>query len=62
MRRLVDDDVRSRLTQVDTRGFKKRNLRLPHAVEELTSRKSATKIPEVLERLKCQFPPLAGVY
>jgi hypothetical protein len=57
MRRLVDDDVRSRLTQVDARGLKKRNLRLPHAVEELTSRKSATEIPEVLERMKCTFPP-----
>lgn len=57
MRRLVDDDVRSRLTQVDARGLKKRTLRLPHAVEELTSRKSATEIPEVLERMKCKFPP-----
>ena len=57
MRRLVDDDVRSRLTQVDARGLKKRNLRLPQAVEELTSRKSATEIPEVLERMKCKFPP-----
>jgi hypothetical protein len=56
MRRLVDDDVRSRLTQVDARGLRKRNLRLPHAVEELTSRKSATEIPEVLERMKCTFP------
>ena len=56
-RRLVDDDVRSRLTQVDARGLKKRNPRLPHAVEELTSRKSTTEIPEVLERMKCQFPP-----
>ena len=58
MRRLVDDDVRSMLTQVDSRGLKKRTLRLPHAVEELTSRKSATEIPEVLERMKCTFPPL----
>jgi hypothetical protein len=57
MRRLVDDDVRSRLTQVDARGLKKRNLRLPQAVEELTSRKSATEIPEVLNRMKCMFPP-----
>jgi len=57
MRRLVDDDVRSRLTQVDARGLKKRNLRLPQAVEELTSRKSAIEIPEVLERMKCKFPP-----
>lgn len=58
MRRLVDDDVRSRLTQVDARGLKKRTLRLPHAVEELTSRKTAVEIPEVLERMKCKFPPL----
>ncbi len=57
MRRLVDDDVRSRLTQVDARGLKKRTLRLPHAVEELTSRKSAVEIPEVLERMKTRFPP-----
>jgi Helicase conserved C-terminal domain len=57
MRRLVDDDVRSRLTQVNARGLKKRNLRLPHFVEELTSRKSAIEIPEVLERMKCRFPP-----
>jgi hypothetical protein len=33
MRRLVDDDVRSLLTQIGSRGLKKRNLRLPHAVE-----------------------------
>jgi hypothetical protein len=57
MRRLVDDDVRSLLTQIGSRGLKKRNLRLPHAVEELTSRKSATEIPEVLERMKVKFPP-----
>jgi hypothetical protein len=58
MRRLVDDDVRSRLTQVEKRGLKKRNLRLPMAVEELTSRKSATDIPSLLERMKQKFPPL----
>ncbi|MGC4048335.1 MAG: helicase-related protein [Paludibaculum sp.] len=57
MRRLVDDDVRSLLTQIGSRGLKKRTLRLPHSVEELTSRKSATQIPEVLERMKCKFPP-----
>jgi hypothetical protein len=57
MRRLVDDDVRSLLTQIGARGLKRRNLRLPQAVEELTSRKSAVEIPEVLERMKCKFPP-----
>lgn len=56
MRRLVDDDVRSLLTQIGSRGLKRRNLKLPQAVEELTSRKSATEIPEVLERMKCKFP------
>ena len=56
MRRLVDDDVRSRLTQVQRRGLRPRNLRLPRAVEELTSRKTATEIPEVLERMKLTFP------
>jgi hypothetical protein len=57
MRRLLDDQVRSLLTQITSRGLKKRTLRLPQAVEELTSRKSATEIPEVLERMKCKFPP-----
>ena len=46
MRRLVDDDVRSRLTQVDARGLRRRNLRLPQAVEELTSRKSPQRFPK----------------
>src|ERR1035441_8980760 len=58
MRRLVDDDVRSLLTQIGSRGMKRRTLGLPQAVEELPSRKSATEIPEVLERMKCTFPPL----
>src|SRR5207248_9060521 len=42
MRRLVDDDVRSRLTQVDARGLPPRRLMLPEAVSELTSRVTAS--------------------
>jgi hypothetical protein len=57
MRRLVDDDIRSRLAQVESRGLRRRTLRLPGAVEELTSRKSATDIPALLEKMKQRFPP-----
>src|SRR5438034_3056895 len=58
MRRLVDDDVRTRLGQIASRGLRPRKLYLPDAVEELTSRKSATEIPAVLDRMKLSFPPL----
>jgi hypothetical protein len=51
-RRLVDDDIRSRLTKIDQRGLAKRSLL---AVEELTSRKSGTDIPRILERLDIGF-------
>ena len=52
MRRLVDDDVTTRLRRMDERGLAKR--RKP-VVEELTSRKSSTDIPEVLSRLGVGF-------
>jgi Helicase conserved C-terminal domain len=58
MKRLVDDDVRTRLGQIGSRGLRPRKLYLPDAVEELTSRKSATEIPAVLDRMKLSFPPL----
>ena len=51
-RRLVDDDIRSRLRHADQRGLAKRSL---YAVEELTSRKSGTDIPRILERLDIGF-------
>jgi hypothetical protein len=54
MRRLVDDDVRSRLGQADKRGLAKRK---PPKLEELTSRKSATDIPEILDMLEVPFDP-----
>jgi hypothetical protein len=58
MKRLVDDDVRTRLGQIASRGLRPRKLYLPDAVEELTSRKSSTEIPAVLDRMKLTFPPL----
>ncbi len=54
MHRLVDDDVRSRLRSTDQRGLAKRQ---PPIVEELTSRKSSTDIPRVLDRLETPFDP-----
>lgn len=54
MRRLVDDDVRTRLGKMDRRGLAKRNL---YSLDELTSRKTSTEIPEVLDHLEAQFDP-----
>ncbi|MGZ3628510.1 MAG: DISARM system helicase DrmA, partial [Ktedonobacteraceae bacterium] len=53
-RRLVEDDVRSRLQRMDQRGLAKRNTPF---MEELTSRKSSTDIPDVLDRLEQVFDP-----
>jgi hypothetical protein len=54
MRRLVDDDVRSRLRDMDLRGLAKRHS--PN-LEELTSRKASTEIPALLDRLEVQHDP-----
>lgn len=54
MRRLVEDDVRSRLNQTDKRGLARRR---PPALEELTSRKGATDIPRILDLLEVRFDP-----
>ncbi len=56
MRRVVDDDVRTRLQKVDERGLGKRKLQ---KVEELTSRKGSTEIPTVLDDLEVRFEPTA---
>lgn len=53
-RRLVGDDIRNRLRDADHRGLAKRLIRFG-AVEELTSRKSGTDIPKILERLEVIF-------
>ena len=52
MRRLVDDDVRSRLQRMDRHGLAKRGT---PRLEELTSRKNATDIPRLLDRLEVRF-------
>ncbi|BAU14386.1 helicase domain protein [Leptolyngbya sp. NIES-3755] len=53
-RRLVDDDIQSRLGKMDQRGLKKRS-RIE--VKELTSRIASTDIPIVLDRLEVPFNP-----
>ncbi|MDI7269552.1 MAG: helicase-related protein, partial [Myxococcota bacterium] len=54
MRRVTEDDVRTRLRDADRRGLARRTgLRL----EELTSRKSSTDIPRLLDRLEKGFDP-----
>src|SRR6266699_2585600 len=54
MRRLVEDDVRSRLGRMERRGLARRN---PPYLEELTSRKSSTDIPVILDKLERVFDP-----
>lgn len=54
MRRLIDDDIRTRLRRISIRGLGDRR---PPNVEELTSRKTSTDIPEVLDRLEIPFDP-----
>lgn len=51
-RRLVDDDIRARLRDADKRGLAKRTVR---ALEELTSRRSGTDIPKILEKMEAIF-------
>jgi hypothetical protein len=54
MRRMVDDDVRSRLRDMDSRGLAKRHT---PALEELTSRKNSRDIPALLDRLEISHDP-----
>jgi hypothetical protein len=56
MRRVVDDDVRSRLKHIKRHGLEPR----PHPprLEELTSRKGAADIPNILALLETPFEPL----
>ena len=53
-RRLVDDDIQSRLGKMDQRGLAKRS-RIE--VKELTSRIASTDIPIVLDALEVPFNP-----
>src|SRR5271157_1803011 len=54
MRRLVDDDVRTRLREMEQRGLTRRFI---SSVDELTSRKNSTDIPDVLDHLEVSFDP-----
>jgi hypothetical protein len=54
MIRVMDDAVQSRLKRMDQRGLSKRYI-TPYTVEELTSRKSAVQIPDILDRLETPF-------
>ena len=54
MRRAMDDSVSSRLQQMGDWGLSRRFLS-PYSVQELTSRLSATDIPNVLDRLETPF-------
>lgn len=56
MRRLVDDDVKARLGKMDQRGLVPRKRLF---VDELTSRKSSTDIPQILDQLETPFDPIA---
>ncbi len=49
MRRLVDDDVRTRLGKTADRGLAKRVLYSPDSRQELTSRLGSAAIPEILD-------------
>ncbi|MEQ1935489.1 MAG: helicase-related protein, partial [Fimbriimonadaceae bacterium] len=55
MRRLLDDDVRSRIQQMDKRGLAKRSFF--GGYDELTSRKSAGDIPRLLDWMEAEFDP-----
>lgn len=54
MRRLVDDDVSTRLGKMNQRGLARRTIRV---LEELTSRKGSTEIPDVLDHMAIPFDP-----
>jgi hypothetical protein len=57
MRRLVDDDVSTRLRKMDRRGLSKRLLTGTDYLQELTSRMGSTQIPLILDRLEIPFDP-----
>jgi hypothetical protein len=59
MLRVMDDAVQSRLRRMDQRGLARRYI-YSNTVEELTSRKSAVQIPEILDRLETAFGAKEG--
>ena len=59
MRRVADDSLRTRLMRMDNRGLAKRSM-TSFGVDELTSRKGATDIPKIRNRLGTPFEPGAA--
>jgi ribosomal protein L24E len=64
MRRLVEDDVRTRAFRVDKSdivrpGLARRDVS-PGRIEELTSRRASSDIPKILDRLEERFEPARG--
>ena len=57
MRRLCEDDIRTRLGKTDRRGLARRQLG-PESVQELTSRLAGTDIPEKLDAMELVFDPV----
>lgn len=53
MRRLLEDSVKARCRQMDVRGLE---LRSGISVEEMTSRRRASDIPQILSRLETKIP------
>lgn len=56
MRRLCEDDIRTRLGKTDRRGLARRSLG-PYSIEELTSRLAAADIPAKLDHMEQVFDP-----
>jgi Helicase conserved C-terminal domain len=54
MRRLCEDDIRTRLGKTDRRGLAQRRLG-PESIQELTSRLAGTEIPEKLDAMERTF-------
>jgi hypothetical protein len=57
MRRLCEDDIRTRLGKTDRRGLARRSLG-PESIQELTSRLAGTDIPEKLDAMERMFDPI----
>lgn len=55
-RRLVEDEVRTRLLRMQERGLAARKLSFT-GIEELTSRRSSVDIPRLLDQLERKFEP-----
>jgi hypothetical protein len=57
MRRLCEDDIRTRLGKTDRRGLARRSLG-PESIQELTSRLAGTDIPAKLDAMERVFDPV----